>query len=213
MKDSIKNPFLLFILLSLLAVATQGVDVWSHLVYNLGPLQIQKSKSIEIGLSLFSNPASLKYYYISYIVPWLKYGIVILTAAIIVRFLAYSLVYSICLECLGKKNLSIVATLIFMIPVAMSAHGVMANGLWAPPVLFPATLSALFTLVGLLLFLRAKDFSDFETFAEKKWTMRSFFILKQKSTCYVLAGIAFGLSIQFHGLYGTTAFAWLFIGS
>jgi len=208
----ITNPFLLFILSSLLAVATQGVDMWSHVYYNFTPLQLQQDEGFDSGLRMFQNSANLEYYYIRYIVPWLEYGVVILTTAIIVRFLAYFFVYSICREFLGRGG-GVAVTFIFLIPVAYSAHGIVQNGLWGPPLLFPAALSALFTLLGLLLFLRAKGFNGFEAFAEKKQTTGFFLMFKKKSAHYVLAGVAFGLSIQFHGLYGITAFAWIFIGS
>jgi hypothetical protein len=212
LKYSTINPFLLFILVSLLAVATHGVDMWAHFSYNLTPLQLQQGGGSDSGFAIYLNSASLGYYYTRYIVPWLEYGVVILTMAIIVRFLAYSFVYSICRECLGRGG-GVATTFIFMIPVAYSAHGIVVNGLWGPPILFPATLSALFTLLGLLLFLRAKSFNGFDAFAEKKQTTRFFLMFKKKSVHYVLAGVAFGLSIQFHGLYGITAYAWLFIGS
>ena len=210
-----KSPFLVLALLSLISVATQGVDTFSHLVYNLWPLELLQNKSFRWGASIFSNPESLEYHYITHIVPWLKFGVVAIVAAVVVRFIAFYLVYKICLLCINQKSQALVTTFLFMIPVAFSAHGVVVNGLWGPPALFPATLSALFTLAGLLLFLRTGALNKLEMSAENQVAPGFSFIsiLEQKSTLYVLAGLAFALSIQFHGLYGITAFAWIFIGS
>jgi hypothetical protein len=206
------NQLLLFAILSLLAVLTQGVDTKSHFMYNLSALQLLQN-DVTYGISIALNSGSLEYYYLVNIVPWLKLGTVVFIMAVIVRFIAYCLVYQICLKCIEEEKTAIVATLLFMIPVGASAHGIVGNGLWAAPALFPATLSALFTLTGLLLFLRTGEFSGFHISSEEKRTTPISWVLEHKGTRYVLAGVAFALSIQFHGLYGATAFAWLFIST
>jgi len=49
--------------------------------------------------------------------------------------------------------------------------------------------------------------------ARKKGVADFKWVFKNEGIRYVLAGFAFAFSIQFHGLYGTTAFAWLFISA
>ena len=150
----ISNQLLLFTILSLLAVATQGVDTWSHIFYNLTFLRLLQDGFHEKIISIATNPGSFEHYYFVGIVPWLKFGVVAVIMAFIVRFVSYCLVYQVCLKCIREKNPAIVATFLFMIPVATSAHGLAPNGLWGPPALFPAILSVFFVLIGLLLFLK-----------------------------------------------------------
>ena len=76
-------------------------------------------------------------------------------------------------------------TATFLFAYLQASHGVVPNGLWGSVGVFPAPLSALATLLSIISFLQRR---------------------------YLLSGIAVGLSIVLHPLYGVTAFAFLFIG-
>jgi hypothetical protein len=78
-----------------------------------------------------------------------------------------------------------IVTTIFFLAYLPPSHGVAVNGLWLAPGFFPASLSALATLVAIQMF--SKGF-------------------------YLRSGLMCGVSIFFHALYGITAIAFLFLG-
>ena len=164
----VASPFLLFAMLSFFSVATQGVDTWSHLFYNLTPLNLIQNGFNKKVISIATNPESFEYHYYLAIVPWLKVAVISVIMAFIVRLISYYLIYQVCFACIREKNPAIVVTFLFMVPVAISAHGLNPNGLWGPPVLFPAILSTFFILIGLLLFLSTGEYNDLENKARKK---------------------------------------------
>ena len=81
-----KNPWILFLLLSIQCILSYGVDLWLHLVYNLKAIQLLKMDEVLIsGIYAFkSNPMNIMYYYGLWITPWLEYGLFTIFISLIV---------------------------------------------------------------------------------------------------------------------------------
>ena len=112
----IKNPWILFLLLSIHSISSYGVDLWLHMVYNLIPTHLLTiDESLLSGLYSFkSNPMNFMYYYGLWIAPWLEYGILIILMSLIVKFFAFILIYKITFFLVKNKDLSIFISLLFL---------------------------------------------------------------------------------------------------
>lgn len=177
----------LFFIMSLMSVLTFGISIFAHINYNLDSLiRIQTGVSGAKGLSEFSGSSmNLMYYFNTLIVPFLQFGVIALFMAIVVKFIAFYLIYAISYELIKARFQSLIISLLFLITPSSAIHGVATVGIWSEPALFNASLTVICTLTGLLMYLKNH---------------------------IVLAGIIFAISLHFHQLYGITPLAWLFPG-
>ena len=185
------NPLLLLLLFSIVTAVSFGIDLTRHQIYNLSELFIIKAEIANIMdwtksgfFGYTQDPFNPLYYYYRYLAPALEYGAIYIGLSIFIRFIAFLLIYRLSSFFLARKT-ALLMTATFLFAYLIASHGSALNGLWGSVGIFPALLSALATLFGIISFLQRR---------------------------YLLAGIAVGLSIMLHSLYGVTAFAFLFIG-
>ena len=185
-KSIVTSKTLLFLLLSLVAVISFGLDLSHHQIYNLSQLILLENNLVSSdGFYAFDySPFNPIYYYIRFIVPALEYGAIFIVLSFLLRFFTFVLIYKIFSHFL-ESNTAIILSTIFLMAYLQASHGLIENGLWIAPVFFPAALSALASLIGINYFIKER---------------------------YLLSGISFGISIFLHSLYGVTVLAFLFIG-
>ncbi len=186
LRDLSIRPGLFFALLAAVSVLSFGVDLESHQFYNLSELALINGGSFtDDGFfgydhSLF-NPLL---YYIKYVVPVLEYGLVYITFSAVIKFCTLIAGYNV-IKWFVDNDIAMIVTTIFFLAYLPPSHGVAVNGLWLAPGFFPASLSALATLVSIRMFSKGS---------------------------YLHSGLMSGVSIFFHANYGITAIAFLFLG-
>jgi hypothetical protein len=182
-----KKPWVLFVILAVQNLISYGVDLWLHIIYNIRPLTLLNNKVIvDSGIQGFkSSSMNLMYHYTYWIAPFLEYGILTILMSLLVKLIAFILIYKITLLLIKHQDYSLIIAVFFLMSPSYAMHGVVMNGLWGFPMIFDASLSALATFGGIL------------------------FLLKNR---FIIAGLLFALSIHLHGLYGINALAWIFFG-
>jgi hypothetical protein len=182
----INNEKLLFLLVTFVAIISFGLDISAHQLYNLSPIKILENNLLS-SESLYAFDYSIYspiYYYIKFIAPILEYGILFIGASFLIKFCFFLLVYKIVSNFI-ERHTAIILSTVFLMAYLRASHGLIENGLWAEPVFFPASLSALATLFGIHYFINHRN---------------------------LLSGISFAVSICFHPLYAITSLAFLFFG-
>ena len=181
------NYLSFFFLLSLIDLLIYGINNHDYQLYNLDPLF--RSRIIDGILNFnnyfITNNLSLQYYYIKYLTPILEYGIIFIIASIIIKFFIYVIVYKLAFHQTRDKSHSILISVLLIGAASLLTNGSVLNGIWGSPIIMPASLSTVFSLLSLYYFLKNK---------------------------YVIASILISISIHFHSLYAMTFYAWLFIG-
>lgn len=162
-----------------------GFGVLQHLVYNLSYFYSLPGKQITSSFySITSNIFSFKYIYPNIIVPYLTNASLYIVLAALIKALLVLMVYLIVSKMLNRQ-LSILVTILFTYTATCVTHGVIANGIWGEAIFVPASLSALFSLLFIYLWLRGN---------------------------YIFAFIMAGIAVQFHALYGIGALVFMFLG-
>ena len=180
------RPLLFFALLAAVSVLSFGVDISSHQFYNLSELVLINGGTFtESGFFGYDhsrfNPLL---YYIRYVVPLLEYGVVYIALSTLIKFCTLIAGYNV-VRWFVDDDIAMIVTTIFFLAYLPPSHGVAVNGLWIAPGFFPASLSALATLVSIRMFSKG---------------------------LYLRSGLMSGVSIFFHALYGITAVAFLLVG-
>jgi hypothetical protein len=180
------RPVLLFLAVSIALSFMFGINVFDHQLYNLTQLMLFK-QGVAIDGDLYSfnfSPYNPVFYYLKYIVPLLQYGFIYVVVSILLKLLTLTLLYKLVCQFLNNSY-AMVVTLMFIIAYLYPSHGIVPNGLWMAPGIFPAALSGVTSLVAITQFIKKR---------------------------YFLAGVIFSASIFLHSLYGVTTYAWIFLG-
>jgi hypothetical protein len=177
----------IFLTTSLMSLLTFGISVYAHLNYNLEALRkLQNGPLGTEGLLAFSeSPMNLMFYFNTLFVPILQFGVIAFFMAIVVKCIAFYLIYAISFELVKLRYESLLISLLFLISPSAATHGVAVVGIWSEPAFFNASITVLCILTGFLLYLKNR---------------------------FILAGLIFAVSLHFHQLYGVTPLMWLFIG-
>ena len=180
------RPSLFFALLAAVSVLSFGVDISSHQFYNLSELVLINGGFFTEGgfFGYDHSPFNPLLYYIRYVVPILEYGAVYIFLSAVLKFCTLIAGYHVA-RWFVDNDVAMIVTTVFFLAYLPPSHGLAVNGLWLAPGFFPASLSALATLVGIRLFSRGQ---------------------------YLRSGLMCAVSIFFHALYGITAIAFLFLG-
>jgi hypothetical protein len=186
MDKTLKHPFYLFGLMSLVALITHGIDIYDHLYRNLNILDSLNSNVLmDQGVySTMYNPLSLMYYYAQYLLPVFDYGILTMGLAVLYKMGAFIMIYKIAFKFLNCNSSSIIISLVFLLTPNAMVHGLVGGGLWGSPLVIKSSLSLLAILIALYFFL---------------------------NNSFIVSGLVFGLAVNIHSLYGVTTIA--FIGS
>ncbi|TAN45266.1 MAG: hypothetical protein EPN22_04540 [Nitrospirae bacterium] len=177
--------WLLVFMPGILAIA-YGVDTWQYITYNAFSLEALGNKAFEsyqpiVQLRNFGFAGLfLRYLKFLHLNP-----VAYISASVLVCLAIYVLVYKIARQIMGMHFEALFATLLFLLARFTESHGDVVNGMWGNPVFYKASVSAVFTLLGM------------------------YFALNRR---LVGAALFFAISINLHPPYGFSAFMFFTAG-
>lgn len=168
---------------SFLLFIDYGPDISQYLVYNINAFSLIANEQAYFRDPVFTfmnqSAVLLTPFYKLFKFPLLV-PVPFIIASVVVKFLILLILYRIAAIFVPDKYPALAATLLFALSLNHPAHAEAFNGIFGAPIFFRSSVSALFTLAGILLALRNR---------------------------LVPSSVMFGLSLHFHLFYGITALA------
>lgn len=178
-----KYKYLYTILMAILLAFTYGINFWEYIIYNFDKLYLFENNLnylLDPRIQMVNSGAVFLNMFNNVFKSILQIPILYLISSILIKSSVIYVIYLIINKLINNKNLSFIIALFFIIAPTISYY--VPNGFFGGPIFFRASISGLLTLAGIYLLISKR---------------------------YYLSIIPLVLSLNFHVLFGASAFVFI----